>query len=81
MIAPCQLYSQFTTLSVNFTLAIFSKLPHLSLNLSLKLETHHILTLNLTHLTYKHKRFRWALVQFYFSQNNTLKSKNSETAL
>ena len=58
MIVPCQLHSQFTTLSVNFKVAIPSKSPQNHLNFSLKLETHHLLTLNLTHLTYKQKLFR-----------------------
>ena len=81
MIAPCPLYSQFTTLSVNFKLTILSKSPHLSLNLSLKLETHHILTLSLTTSltnTIFSGEHNYTIL---FSQNNILKSKNSETAL
>ena len=76
MIVPWQLYSQFIILSVNFKLTIPSKSPHLSLNLNLKLETHHFLTLNLTHLTYKHKHSGEHNNTILFSQNNTLKSKN-----
>ena len=58
MSLPCQIvfsiYNSLSKLQANHTL----KSPHLSLNLSLKLETHHILTLNLTHLTYKHEHSR-----------------------
>ena len=71
MIVPCQLYSQFTTLSVNFKLTILSKSTHLNLKLSLKLE------INLPHFNSQFdpshlqtQTFQVSTItQYFFSQN------------